>query len=266
VANGRILRETPFTDLYVQPASGDSGGAVGAALYAYHVALQRPRAFVMEHAYWGKQFSEDEIRQAIARHGLSAVELDQGDTLLKETAQRLVQGQVIGWYQGRCEWGPRALGNRSILADPRQQRMKAIVNRKIKFREPFRPFAPSMLARRMHEFVDYPQGKGHSPATFMLAVCPIRPEKREVIPAVTHVDGTGRLQVVEQATNPRYYGLIEAFEAETGVPVVLNTSFNLKGEPIVNSPEHAISTFLRSEMDALVMGSCVVSKPSGRRP
>ena len=260
VANGRIIRETPFTEVYVQPAAGDSGGAVGAALYAYHVLLQHPRTFVMRHAYWGKAFGVAEIEAALARHDLQARRLDEGEALLRHVAQRLIQGQVVGWYQGRCEWGPRALGNRSILADPRRKDMKAIVNRKIKFREPFRPFAPSMLDRRMREFVEYPDGKGMDPARFMLAVSPIRPEKRQVIPAVTHVDGTGRLQMVERDANPLYYGLIEAFERETGVPVILNTSFNLKGEPIVNSPDHAISTFLRSEMDALVMGPYVVSK------
>ena len=262
VANGRIIRETPFRDVYVQPASGDSGGAVGAALYAYHVILQKPRAFVMEHAYWGRAFSEEDIASAIARQGLPAQRIDNADRLLQEAATRLVQGEVIGWYQGRCEWGPRALGNRSILADPRRKDMKAIVNRKIKFREPFRPFAPSMLDRRVHEFVEYPEGKSLFPAKFMLAVCPIRPEQRDKIPAVTHVDGSGRLQVVERSTNPLYYGLLEAFEAQTGVPVVLNTSFNLKGEPIVNRPEEAISTFLRSDMDTLVAGPFVITKPN----
>ena len=264
-ANGRIVRETPFTDIYIQPAAGDSGGAVGAALYAYHVLLQQPRVFTMTHAYWGKAYGPDAVREAVARHGLQAVELSSPEALVQETAQRLVSGQVVGWYQGRSEWGPRALGNRSILADPRRKEMKAIVNKKIKFREPFRPFAPSMLAHRVQEFVEYPKEKSLSPATFMLAVSPIKPEKREVIPAVTHVDGTGRLQAVEQQTNPLYYALIEAFEAATGVPVVLNTSFNLKGEPVVNSPDHAISTFLRSDMDTLVMGQTMVSKPKGAR-
>ena len=265
-ANGRIIRETPFTDVYVQPAAGDSGGAVGAALYAYHAVLQQPRAFVMQHAYWGRSFGDDEILAAVQRHGLAADVTSSEEEAARQTARRLVQGQVVGWYQGRCEWGPRALGNRSILADPRRKEMKAVVNRKIKFREPFRPFAPSMLDRRVREFVDYPEGKSLSPATFMLAVSPIKPAQRETIPAVTHVDGTGRLQVVEQATNPLYYALIETFEAETGVPVVLNTSFNLKGEPMVNSPEDAISTFLRSEMDALVMGRYVVGKAGSRTP
>jgi carbamoyltransferase len=184
--------------------------------------------------------------------------------LIGETVQRLVRGRVVGWYQGRCEWGPRALGNRSILADPRRPDMKAIVNRKIKFREPFRPFAPSILEERVREFTEYPDGKSLSPATFMLAVSPIKPERRQQIPAVTHVDGTGRLQAVQRRTNPRYYKLIEAFEAETGVPVVLNTSFNLKGEPIVNSPDHAISTFLRSDMDTLALGEYLIDKDGAR--
>jgi len=263
VANGRIMRETPFQEVFIQPAAGDSGGAIGAALYADHVLLQQPRRFVMEHAYWGQQYGGDEIAAAIQRAGLAAKQLTDEHAVVRETVQRLVQGQVVGWYQGRCEWGPRALGNRSILADPRRKDMKAIVNRKIKFREPFRPFAPSVLDRSVHQFVEYPQGKNLSPATFMLIVSPIRPEHRATIPAVTHVDGTGRLQVVEQAVNPLYYGLIEGFERETGVPVLLNTSFNLKGEPIVNSPDHAIATFLRSDMDALVMGSFLISKNHG---
>ena len=263
VANGRILRETPFQDLYIQPAAGDSGGAVGAALYAYHVLLQQPRKFVMEHAYWGQAYGEDAIAAAIARQGLTARHLKDQQAVVKETVERLVKGSVVGWYQGRCEWGPRALGNRSIVADPRRKEMKAIVNQKIKFREPFRPFAPSILDRSVHDYVDYPKDKSLSPATFMLVVSPIKPERRETIPAVTHVDGTGRLQVVEESTNPLYYHLIQNFEQETGVPVVLNTSFNLKGEPIVNTPENAISTFLRSEMDTLVMESFLIDKRAG---
>lgn len=259
-ANGRIMRETPFQEIFIQPAAGDSGGALGAALYAYHVLLKRPRAFVMQHAYWGQAFDEDAIAQALAQRGLAATRYAGEQEVIGRTVRHLVQGHVVGWYQGRCEWGPRALGNRSILADPRRRDMKAIVNQKIKFREPFRPFAPSILDRSIPQYADYPIQKGLAPARFMLAVSPIRPERRETIPAVTHVDGTGRLQAVERSANPLYYDLIEAFERDTGVPVVLNTSFNLKGEPIVNSPEEAISTFLRSDMDALVMGSQVVTK------
>ena len=260
VANGRILRETPFHDVYIQPAAGDSGGAVGAALYAYHVLLQQPRRFVMEHAYWGQASTDEAIAEAIQRQHLHAQQLNGEEAVVKATVERLVRGSVVGWYQGRGEWGPRALGNRSILADPRRKDMKAIVNHKIKFREPFRPFAPSILARSVRDYVEHPRDKPLSPAKFMLMVSPIRPERRDTIPAVTHVDGTGRLQAVEESANPLYYRLIQAFEGETGVPVLLNTSFNLKGEPIVNTPDNAISTFARSEMDALVMGSWLVEK------
>jgi carbamoyltransferase len=262
VANGRILRETPFKEVFIQPAAGDSGGSVGAALWAYHVLLQQPRTFVMEHAYWGKRYSEGEIAAAVGRAGLSARTFDTDDALTAETTGLLTQGKVVGWFQGAFEWGPRALGNRSILADPRRDDMKAIVNHKIKFREPFRPFAPSMLDRSVADYIELSDGQCVDPARFMLMVAPIRPDKRAKIPAVTHVDGTGRLQSVERRVNPLYYRLIETFERETGVPVVLNTSFNLKGEPIVDTPDQAISTFLRSEMDALVLGHQIVTKGS----
>jgi len=260
VANGRILKETPFKEVFIQPAAGDSGGAVGAALYAYHVLLQKPRAFVMEHAYWGQRYDEAQIAAAVDRAGLTARTFDTDERLTRSTAQLLTQGKVVGWFQGAFEWGPRALGNRSILADPRRDDMKAIVNHKIKFREPFRPFAPSMLDRAVPQYIELSNGQCTDPARFMLMVAPIQQDKRAKIPAVTHVDGTGRLQSVEQRVNPLYYQLIETFEQETGVPVVLNTSFNLKGEPIVNTPDQAISTFQRSEMDALVLGHQVLTK------
>ncbi|MBI3457431.1 MAG: hypothetical protein HY002_16760, partial [Candidatus Rokubacteria bacterium] len=181
---------------------------------------------------------------------------------VRETVRHLVDGHVVGWYQGRGEWGPRALGNRSILADPRRADMKDLVNTKIKFREPFRPFAPSVLAERAEEYFALPDAARHYPARFMLYVVDVREDKRAVVPATTHVDGTGRLQTVRRETNPRYYRLIEAFGEATGVPVVLNTSFNLKGEPIVNSPVEAYRTFSRSGMDALVLGDCVIEKPA----
>ena len=261
VANGRILRETPFKEVFIQPAAGDSGGAVGAALYAYHVLLQQPRRFVMEHAYWGQRYGDDEVAAAVARAGAREQVFRSEPELVRETVRLLTDGKVVGWFQGAFEWGPRALGNRSILADPRREDMKAIVNHKIKFREPFRPFAPSILDRSVKDYIELTNGQCLDPARFMLMVAPIKADKRERIPAVTHVDGTGRLQSVEENVNPLYYQLIEAFEAETGVPVVLNTSFNLKGEPIVNTPDQAISTFARSEMDAVVMGRHVVTKP-----
>lgn len=265
-ANGRIMRETPFQEVFIQPAAGDSGGAVGAALYVYHVLLQQPRRFVMEHAYWGAQYDDQAVATAIERHGLRSTSFGNEQDMVREIARRLVQGQVVGWYQGRSEWGPRALGHRSILADPRRRRMKTIVNRTIKFREPFRPFAPSILERSVHTFVTAPPGKDLSPARFMLVVSPMRPECSETIPAVTHVDGTARPQIVEEATNPRFYRLLEAFEDETGLPVLLNTSFNLRGEPMVNSPDDALATFRRSGLETLVMGLRIVDKRSGGYP
>jgi carbamoyltransferase len=260
VANGRIARETPFKELFIQPAAGDSGGAVGAALYAHHVLLQQPRRFVMEHAYWGARYSDAQVDAAIQQAGWSAQRFDDDGRLVEETARLLTGGKVVGWFQGAFEWGPRALGNRSILADPRREDMKAIVNHKIKFREPFRPFAPSVLAGGVRDYFEPPDNGCLDPARFMLLVCPIRPEQRARIPAVTHVDGTGRLQVVEPRVNPLYHQLIEAYRGLTGVPVILNTSFNLKGEPIVNTPGQAISTFQRSEMDTLVLGHQVLTK------
>ncbi|MBI1748023.1 MAG: carbamoyltransferase [Acidobacteria bacterium] len=259
VANGRILRETPFEELYIQPAAGDGGGAVGAAFYAYHSILGNKRSFVMQHAYWGKEYSEDEIKSFLNQNNIKYRYLDE-DRLIDTVVDRLTSGKVIGWYQGRFEWGPRALGNRSILADPRREDMKDIVNTKIKFREPYRPFAPSILAEHSEEYFDLPDATRHYPARFMLYVTPVKAEKQKVIPAITHVDGTGRLQTVFQDLNPRYYRLIEKFGQATGVPVLLNTSFNLKGEPIVTTPQNAFNTFHQSEIDMLVLDKYVVEK------
>lgn len=259
VANWRILTETTAEGLFVQPAAGDSGGALGAALYVYHALLGQPRRFVMRHAFWGAETSEagtiDWLRKTEIRHE----QCDTPERLVDQVANRLQQGQVIGWVQGRFEWGPRALGHRSILADPRRESMKDIVNRKIKFREPFRPFAPSILAEACPRYVDMPERAQWS-ARFMLTVPPIRPERREEIPAVTHVDGTGRLQVVDDSSDPLYAALIRRFGESTGTPVLLNTSFNLRGEPIVNAPAEAYDTFQRSGLDALVLGQCLVTK------
>lgn len=257
VANFRILRETPFEEIYVHPAAGDAGGAIGAALYAYHVLLGRPRTFVMEHAYWGEEYGEAQIAAALAAEGIKAEQVEE-DRLLDRVVEALTQGMVVGWYQGRFEWGPRALGNRSILADPRSERMKDIVNIKIKFREPFRPFAPSVLAESTEGFFDLPEAGRHYPARFMLYVVPVK--QRDLIPAVTHADGSGRLQTVHRTLSPRYYRLIERFRQATGVPLVLNTSFNLKGEPIVASPQDALATFAKSGMDVLVMENFLVRK------
>jgi carbamoyltransferase len=262
VANGRLLRETPFEQLYVQPAAGDSGGAVGAALYAYHVLLGRPRRFVMEHAYWGSSYEADEIKSALDALGVGYEIAEREDALLDRVTAALAGGQVIGWSQGRFEWGPRALGNRSILADPRSAAMKEVVNTKIKFREPFRPFAPSVLADAASGFFDLPGSNGSrpDPLKFMLAVLPVLDAARERIPACSHM-GTGRLQMVERAVNPRYYGLIERFGQASGVPVLLNTSFNLRGEPIVTTPENALNTFFKSGLDLLVLDDFLIRKP-----
>ncbi|MFH1996049.1 MAG: carbamoyltransferase [Candidatus Omnitrophota bacterium] len=262
VANWRLLNETGFEDIYIQPASGDSGCAIGACLYFYHAVLGKPRNFVMKHAYWGKEFSDDDIRTALKLDGAAYERIDNDDALIDAAADLLVSGKVIGWYQGRFEWGPRALGNRSILADPRRAEMKNTINKKIKFREPFRPFAPSVLAEHAEEYFLLDRAQEHYPARFMLMVPPVREEKRSQIPAVTHVDGTGRMQMVYHETNPRYYSLIRRFKEKTGVPVILNTSFNLRGEPIVASPADALLTFNRSDMDALIMKNFIVRKGS----
>ena len=260
VANQRILRETPFEELFIQPASGDGGGALGAALWADNMLLGNPRRFRMDHAYWGKEYSPSEIRSFLEENHIPYRLVEDDDRLMDQTVDRLQNGKVIGWFQGRFEWGPRALGNRSILADPRNPNMKDIVNTKIKFREPYRPFAPSVLGECAETYFDLPNAARHYPARYMLYVVPVRPNKHSVLPAITHVDGTGRLQTVFRDSNPRYYQLIERFGQATGVPAVLNTSFNLKGEPIVNTPANAYSTFTKSEMDTLVLGNFVVEK------
>jgi carbamoyltransferase len=214
----------------------------------------------MEHAYWGEEHGPEKIELFLRENNLKFECLEE-QKLISRVVDRLQQGKVIGWSQDRFEWGPRALGNRSILADPRRVDMKDIVNIKIKFREPFRPFAPSVLAERAEEYFVLPQAHTHYPARFMLYVVDVKPEKQSILPAITHVDGTGRLQTVRKEENPRYYRLIETFGQATGVPVVLNTSFNLKGEPIVNTPQQAFQTFQRSGMDILVLGNYIIEKP-----
>lgn len=263
VGNGRILRESPFEEIYVQPAAGDSGGALGAALYGYHGVLGRPRSFVMEHAYWGKEYTAGEIQEFLATAGIRFQRFDDEEKLISRVVDRLVDGKVVGWFQGRFEWGPRALGNRSILADPRRADMKDIVNTKIKFREPYRPFAPSVLAGKSGDFFDLPHPERQYPARFMLYVVDVNEAKREVIPAVTHVDGTARVQVVTPDAAPRYHRLIERFGEASGTSVLLNTSFNLRGEPIVNTPAEAFRTFQASGMDALVLEGYWIEKERG---
>ena len=261
VANGRILRETPFEDVYIQPAAGDSGGALGAALYAYHVLLGKPRQFVMEHAYWGKSYSPDEIKQDIGATGRNYHRVENTDKVAELMVEDLLAGKVIGLYQDRFEWGPRALGNRSILADPRRAEMKGVVNERIKFREPFRPFAPVILEERAADFYEGlgPTGR-HYPLRYMLMVCQTKPGQGEKVQAVTHEGGSGRVQTVRREWNPLYYRAIELFGQATGVPVLLNTSFNLRGEPIVTTPANALNTFGKSDIDTLYMDGFVVRK------
>jgi carbamoyltransferase len=256
VANGRIRLETPFEDVFVQPAAGDSGIAVGAAYYVWHQQLGRPRGFVMDHAFVGPAFSDGDCAAALSAAGLEADRLDD-DALYAHVAERIAAGDVVGWFQGRMEFGPRALGNRSIVADPRRPDMKDVLNARIKHREPFRPFAPSILAEATGEWFeqDYP-------SPFMVLVYTTRADKREVVPAVNHVDDTGRLQMVTREANDRFYRLIEAFQRETGVPILLNTSFN-ENEPIVMTPEQAVETFQKTRMDLLVLGNLVVGRSGG---
>jgi carbamoyltransferase len=261
VANGRILRETPFEDVWIQPAAGDSGGALGAALYVYHVLLGQPRKFVMEHAYWGQAYSSEEVKTAIEAIGRPYHYVEDPERRAEMMVDDILAGKVISLFQGRFEWGPRALGNRSILADPRRAEMKEIVNARIKFREPFRPFAPVILEERANEYyVGLEDSARHYPLRYMLMVYPTRDGCGEKIQAVTHEGGTGRIQTVQREINPLYYRSIELFGQATGVPVLLNTSFNLRGEPIVTTPLNALNTFGKSDIDTLYMDNFVVRK------
>jgi carbamoyltransferase len=260
VANYRLLQETDFENIYIQPAAGDAGGAVGAAFYLYNTVLNQPRSFVMEHAYWGEDYSEVKIHEFLTENQLTFKYFEDEEQLLGEVVNDLTNQKVIGWFNGRFEWGPRALGARSILASPCSVETKEIVNVKIKFREPFRPFAPSVLAERAEEYFIFPGVNQYHPPRFMLMVSPVRPEKQAEVPAITHVDGSGRLQTVRQDTNPRYHRLISQFAKVTGTPLILNTSFNLRGEPIVTSPADAYSTFSRSGLDSLVLGNFLIRK------
>ncbi len=261
VANGKIFERTPFSELYVQSAAGDGGGAIGAAFYVWNHQLGQPRSCVMDHAYLGPEFPDDYIEKLLAvksaeftSQSCTVTKVDDEQTLCNQTAGHIADGKVVGWFQGRMEWGPRALGNRSIVCDPRRADMKDLLNLKIKRRESFRPFAPSILRESVAEWfeTDYD-------VPFMLQVYQIRPAKRKDIPAVTHVNGSGRLQTVTESQNPLYYRLIKAFETRTGVPIVLNTSFN-ENEPVVCKPEEALECFLRTKMDIVVMGNWVVER------
>jgi carbamoyltransferase len=258
VANGKIRRMTPFRRVYVQSAAGDAGGAIGAAMALWH-QLGGARSFVMDHAYWGPQFASSDIEEVIAARrteidaaGCSVENIAEEAELCRRTATAIAEGKVVGWFQGRMEWGPRALGNRSIVCDPRRADMKAILNAKIKRRESFRPFAPSVLEEAVTDWFEEDDD-----VPFMMQVFQIREDKRTLIPAVTHVDGSGRLQTVYRHTNPRYHRLIEAYRDLTGIPMVLNTSFN-ENEPVVCEPKEALDCFLRTRMDVLVTGETML--------
>ncbi|MES2471600.1 MAG: carbamoyltransferase C-terminal domain-containing protein [Pseudomonadota bacterium] len=260
VANGKVRRQTKFKRVYVQSAAGDAGGAIGAA-FAVHHQQGGARSFVMDHAYWGPHYSAAEVGAVVAARradieaaGCDTVIVNDEAELCRRTAEMVADGKVVGWFQGRLEWGPRALGNRSIVCDPRRADMKEILNAKIKRRESFRPFAPSVLDAAVPEWFEEDDA-----VPFMMQVFQIREEKRAQIPAVTHVDGSGRLQTVSRATNPRYYKLIESFRDITGVPMVLNTSFN-ENEPVVCRPEEALDCFLRTRMDLLVLGDIMITR------
>jgi carbamoyltransferase len=256
LANGKIFDTTPFANVYVQPAAGDAGLSVGAAFAVHHQVLGNPRRFVMEHAYWGPRFSASEIRKAVADIGTDDVDVSEipEDELVQSTARHIADGKIVGWFQGAAEWGPRALGNRSILADPRRLEMKDILNRRIKHREAFRPFAPSIIEEAAGEFFER-----SNPSPFMTFAYPVKPEKRSLIPAPTHVDGTARLQTVNRDTNPLYWRVLRTLGDLTGVPVALNTSFN-DNEPIVCRPEEALECFRRTRMDVLVLENLILER------
>jgi carbamoyltransferase len=253
VANGKLFTRTPFRRTWIQPAAGDEGLAMGAALHTYHSVLQQPRRYVMKNSYLGPEFCDSRIESDLKKANLRYRRLDR-EPLLEAVAGQIAAGNVVGWFQGRMEWGPRALGNRSIVAHPGRPDMKDVLNARIKHREWFRPFAPSILAEYQHEYFEYDH-----PSPFMLHVYKIRPEKREQLCAVNHVDDTGRLQTVTREENPLYYDLIQAFRRQTGIPVILNTSFN-ENEPIVCAPEEAIDCFQRTRMDALAIGPFLALK------
>ena len=263
VANGKVRQRTPFKSVYIQPAAGDNGTALGAAYHVWHETLDQPRAFVMEHGYWGTAHDAERVVASIPpRDDDWAYSVDvcgSSADAARLAASLLASGHVVGWYQGRMEWGARALGNRSILADPRRGDMRELINTKIKFRERFRPFAPSIAEEALHDYFE-----GAAPDPFMQQVYPVRADKRAIIPAVTHVDGSGRLQTVSARTNPTYYALIKEFEKLTGVPVVLNTSFN-ENEPIVDTPEQALDCFMRTRMDAIVLHNTIVRRQPAER-
>ncbi len=259
VANGKILRNTKFKHIYIQAAASDAGSSLGAAFLAYNTVLGKPRGFVMEHAYWGPKFNAEQIKKYLDENGVKYTEFKDANELLAKTAKIIFDSKIVGWLQGRMEWGPRALGARSILSNPCDPKIKDILNLKVKHREPFRPFAPVVPVEDANEYFecDLPVPLA---ADFMLMVYPVREEKKKLIPAVVHVDGSGRLQTIRRAQNPLYYELIREFEKLSGVPILINTSFNVRGEPIVCTPEHAYRCMMGTGIDALVMGRFLIKR------
>lgn len=260
-ANWKILNKTKFKELFIQPAAGDSGGALGAALWTYHTVLGNKRTVTgLPHVYFGESEEDEATKQFLKKENIAYKKAKTDEQLIETVVEKMSQGKVIGWVQDAFEWGPRSLGHRSILADPRTKEMKDIVNRKIKFREAFRPFAPSVILEKAPEYFETKGKESHSPFQFMLYVLPVEKSKRGQLGAITHMDGTARPQFVQKAVNPRYHTLIKAFGEKTGVPVVLNTSFNLKGEPIVNTSKEAFHTFQKSGIDTLVINNYIIEK------
>jgi carbamoyltransferase len=253
VSNSKMLASSGFKNIFIQPAAGDAGGSVGAAFYIYHTLLNNPRSYTWSHNFLGPEFPDEDITQTLTQLGLHAERCDK-ETLLQKTAQFIADQQVVGWFQGRMEFGPRSLGARSILADARNPENYSRVNLKIKFRESFRPFAPTVLMDKMKDWFEFDR-----PSPYMLFVAQVRSDRRS-IPAVTHVDGSARLQTITREDHPLYYDLITAFEKLTGCPVIINTSFNVRGEPIVCTPFDAIKCFFRTDMDYLVLGSFILDK------
>ncbi len=253
VANGKIVKHTPFKNVYIPAGAADNGTCIGAAFYIWHRLLKQPRSFVLNHAFWGDEFTHEECMAAIREFNVNPIVFS-GQELLDKVAAEISNGKIVGWFQGRMEFGARALGNRSLLADPRRADMRDIINQKIKFREIFRPFAPSILEEYVEDFFEQ-----NEPVPFMEKVFSVKPEKRSLIPAVTHVDGTGRLQSVSAKTNPLYWQLINTFYKQTGIPLLLNTSLN-ENEPIVRTPTEAIKCFLRTSMDILVLGNNYIER------
>lgn len=266
VANGLLLRKGPFKRIFVQPAAGDDGCAMGACLYVYHNILNNKRSFVQDHCYFGIEFTNKEIEEFLKSKKIKYKKIVSENRLVEYLATMLTKGKVIGFFHGRAEWGPRALGARSILADPRREEMKEIVNTKIKFREPYRPFAPVVLKEKASDYFELGHLEHEYLTNFMLGVFPVKKDKQKLIPAVTHVDRSARIQIISKEQNERYYNLVKKFGRKTGVYVLLNTSFNLKGEPIVNSPQDALNTFLKSDLDILCLENFVILKKDEEFP